>query len=88
MQVQYSKIIFFTYLICEDVELEVMQDDKDVIFPYESLILHLCPIPVTALLFKMEEANIASRAKAQEFIQATSQVSSVLLFLPFCSFTG
>lgn len=29
---------------------------------------------VTALLFKMEEANIASRAKAQEFIQATSQV--------------
>uniref|UniRef100_A0AAY4CKB2 SFR19-like C-terminal domain-containing protein n=1 Tax=Denticeps clupeoides TaxID=299321 RepID=A0AAY4CKB2_9TELE len=30
---------------------------------------------LTALLFKMEEANIASRAKAQEFIQATSQVS-------------
>uniref|UniRef100_A0A674BLC1 SR-related CTD-associated factor 1 n=1 Tax=Salmo trutta TaxID=8032 RepID=A0A674BLC1_SALTR len=29
---------------------------------------------VTALLFKMEEANIASRAKAQEFIHATSQV--------------
>lgn len=31
-------------------------------------------LTVTALLFKMEEANIASRAKAQEFIQATSQV--------------
>lgn len=29
---------------------------------------------MTALLFKMEEANIASRAKAQEFIQATSQI--------------
>lgn len=27
----------------------------------------------------MEEANIASRAKAQEFIQATSQVKSVIL---------
>uniref|UniRef100_A0A3B4A722 SFR19-like C-terminal domain-containing protein n=1 Tax=Periophthalmus magnuspinnatus TaxID=409849 RepID=A0A3B4A722_9GOBI len=32
-------------------------------------------LALTALLFKMEEANIASRAKAQEFIQATSQVS-------------
>lgn len=32
-------------------------------------------LTVTALLFKMEEANIASRAKAQEFIQATSQVT-------------
>ncbi|XP_007251121.3 splicing factor, arginine/serine-rich 19 isoform X2 [Astyanax mexicanus] len=31
-------------------------------------------LALTALLFKMEEANIASRAKAQEFIQATSQV--------------
>ncbi|KAF3845732.1 hypothetical protein F7725_002810 [Dissostichus mawsoni] len=31
---------------------------------------------MTALLFKMEEANIASRAKAQEFIQATSQILS------------
>uniref|UniRef100_A0A8C5DJ78 SFR19-like C-terminal domain-containing protein n=1 Tax=Gouania willdenowi TaxID=441366 RepID=A0A8C5DJ78_GOUWI len=31
------------------------------------------PSVLTALLFKMEEANIASRAKAQEFIQATSQ---------------
>uniref|UniRef100_A0A8C0XTC1 SFR19-like C-terminal domain-containing protein n=1 Tax=Cyprinus carpio carpio TaxID=630221 RepID=A0A8C0XTC1_CYPCA len=30
-------------------------------------------VDLTALLFKMEEANIASRAKAQEFIQATSQ---------------
>uniref|UniRef100_A0AAX7T620 SFR19-like C-terminal domain-containing protein n=1 Tax=Astatotilapia calliptera TaxID=8154 RepID=A0AAX7T620_ASTCA len=30
-------------------------------------------LALTALLFKMEEANIASRAKAQEFIQATSQ---------------
>lgn len=30
---------------------------------------------VTALLFKMEEANITNRAKAQEFIQATNQVS-------------
>ena len=29
---------------------------------------------VTALLFKMEEANLASRAKAQELIQATNQV--------------
>jgi len=27
----------------------------------------------------MEEVNIASRAKAQEFIQATSQVKSVIL---------
>uniref|UniRef100_A0A7N8XQP8 SR-related CTD-associated factor 1 n=1 Tax=Mastacembelus armatus TaxID=205130 RepID=A0A7N8XQP8_9TELE len=35
-----------------------------------AVFLLLC---VTALLFKMEEANIASRAKAQEFIQATSQ---------------
>uniref|UniRef100_A0A3Q3IFS6 SFR19-like C-terminal domain-containing protein n=1 Tax=Monopterus albus TaxID=43700 RepID=A0A3Q3IFS6_MONAL len=33
-------------------------------------------LALTALLFKMEEANIASRAKAQEFIQATSQVRS------------
>lgn len=31
---------------------------------------------VTALLFKMEEANLASRAKAQELIQATNQVGS------------
>ncbi|XP_031817590.1 splicing factor, arginine/serine-rich 19 [Sarcophilus harrisii] len=30
--------------------------------------------PVTALLFKMEEANLASRAKAQELIQATNQI--------------
>uniref|UniRef100_A0A670IVR9 SFR19-like C-terminal domain-containing protein n=1 Tax=Podarcis muralis TaxID=64176 RepID=A0A670IVR9_PODMU len=29
---------------------------------------------VTALLFKMEEANLASRAKAQELIQATNQI--------------
>lgn len=29
---------------------------------------------MTALLFKMEEANLASRAKAQELIQATNQV--------------
>uniref|UniRef100_A0A8C6UUG2 SFR19-like C-terminal domain-containing protein n=1 Tax=Neogobius melanostomus TaxID=47308 RepID=A0A8C6UUG2_9GOBI len=35
---------------------------------------------VTALLFKMEEANIASRAKAQEFIQATSQLSLLTVF--------
>uniref|UniRef100_A0A8C7YYH8 SFR19-like C-terminal domain-containing protein n=1 Tax=Oryzias sinensis TaxID=183150 RepID=A0A8C7YYH8_9TELE len=34
------------------------------------------PPSVTALLFKMEEANLASRAKAQEFIQATSQILS------------
>lgn len=33
-------------------------------------------IAVTALLFKMEEANLASRAKAQELIQATNQVGS------------
>uniref|UniRef100_A0A672QZ24 SFR19-like C-terminal domain-containing protein n=1 Tax=Sinocyclocheilus grahami TaxID=75366 RepID=A0A672QZ24_SINGR len=39
-------------------------------------VLLLNPFSVTALLFKMEEANIASRAKAQEFIQATSQVKS------------
>lgn len=56
--------------------------------PYESLIFNLCPVPVTALLFKMEEANIASRAKAQEFIQATSQVRFVFLFIPNCSFAG
>lgn len=31
---------------------------------------------MTALLFKMEEANLASRAKAQELIQATSQVGT------------
>lgn len=43
------------------------------------------PPSVTALLFKMEEANLASRAKAQEFIQATSQVSweAHLPLLPF-----
>lgn len=35
--------------------------------------------PVTALLFKMEEANLASRAKAHELIQATNQVGSTLL---------
>ena len=34
------------------------------------------PPVVTALLFKMEEANLASRAKAQELIQATNQVGS------------
>lgn len=34
------------------------------------------PPAVTALLFKMEEANLASRAKAQELIQATNQVCS------------
>lgn len=33
-------------------------------------------LAVTALLFKMEEANLASRAKAQELIQATNQVGS------------
>ncbi|KAM3598105.1 uncharacterized protein V6R79_013520 [Siganus canaliculatus] len=33
-------------------------------------------LALTALLFKMEEANIASRAKAQEFIQATTQILS------------
>ncbi|XP_060749325.1 splicing factor, arginine/serine-rich 19 [Tachysurus vachellii] len=33
-------------------------------------------LALTALLFKMEEANMASRAKAQEFIQATSQILS------------
>ncbi|XP_023654296.2 uncharacterized protein scaf1 [Paramormyrops kingsleyae] len=33
-------------------------------------------LALTALLFKMEEANLASRAKAQEFIQATSQILS------------
>ena len=33
------------------------------------------PLPaVTALLFKMEEANLASRAKAQELLHATNQV--------------
>lgn len=31
---------------------------------------------MTALLFKMEEANLASRAKAQELIQATNQVGT------------
>ncbi|XP_058509606.1 splicing factor, arginine/serine-rich 19 [Solea solea] len=33
-------------------------------------------LALTALLFKMEEANITSRAKAQEFIQATNQILS------------
>ncbi|XP_036408749.1 splicing factor, arginine/serine-rich 19 [Megalops cyprinoides] len=33
-------------------------------------------LALTALLFKMEEANTAGRAKAQEFIQATSQILS------------
>lgn len=33
-------------------------------------------LAVTALLFKMEEANLASRAKAQELIQATNQVGT------------
>ena len=32
------------------------------------------PPTVTALLFKMEEANLASRAKAQELLHATNQV--------------
>uniref|UniRef100_A0A8B9PPZ2 SFR19-like C-terminal domain-containing protein n=1 Tax=Apteryx owenii TaxID=8824 RepID=A0A8B9PPZ2_APTOW len=34
------------------------------------------PRRLTALLFKMEEANLASRAKAQELIQATNQVGT------------
>ena len=38
------------------------------------LVVHSPPTAVTALLFKMEEANLASRAKAQELIQATNQV--------------
>ncbi|KAJ8253581.1 hypothetical protein COCON_G00201930 [Conger conger] len=33
-------------------------------------------LALTALLFKMEEANVAGRAKAHEFIQATSQILS------------
>ncbi|XP_039556419.1 splicing factor, arginine/serine-rich 19, partial [Passer montanus] len=33
-------------------------------------------LALTALLFKMEEANLASRAKAQELIQATNQVGT------------
>ncbi|KAG5832032.1 hypothetical protein ANANG_G00286800 [Anguilla anguilla] len=33
-------------------------------------------LALTALLFKMEEANVAGRAKAHEFIQATSQMLS------------
>uniref|UniRef100_A0A8C5QID4 SR-related CTD associated factor 1 n=1 Tax=Leptobrachium leishanense TaxID=445787 RepID=A0A8C5QID4_9ANUR len=33
-------------------------------------------LALTALLFKMEEANMASRAKAQELIQATNQILS------------
>lgn len=33
---------------------------------------------MTALLFKMEEANLASRAKAQELIQATNQVGGIV----------
>ncbi|CDQ96484.1 unnamed protein product [Oncorhynchus mykiss] len=40
-------------------------------------------LALTALLFKMEEANIASRAKAQEFIHATSQVCvSLINYIP------
>uniref|UniRef100_A0A3P8VZC6 SR-related CTD-associated factor 1 n=1 Tax=Cynoglossus semilaevis TaxID=244447 RepID=A0A3P8VZC6_CYNSE len=34
-------------------------------------------LALTALLFKMEEANITNRAKAQEFIQATNQSQSL-----------
>lgn len=45
------------------------------IHPDTCLVL-LLSIAVTALLFKMEEANLASRAKAQELIQATNQVGS------------
>lgn len=56
--------------------------------PFCILKPNLCLVPVTALLFKMEEANIASRAKAQEFIQATSQVSSVFVCLPYCNIVG
>lgn len=41
------------------------------------LVLNTLLLAVTALLFKMEEANLASRAKAQELIQATNQVGSL-----------
>lgn len=47
---------------------------------FSNLYAHSCNLGVlvsplvTALLFKMEEANLASRAKAQELIQATNQV--------------
>uniref|UniRef100_A0A4X1VY77 SFR19-like C-terminal domain-containing protein n=1 Tax=Sus scrofa TaxID=9823 RepID=A0A4X1VY77_PIG len=73
-----------TRLLSEDMlELvaEVRIGDRDPIpLPVPSLL----PRPrawrtgktVTALLFKMEEANLASRAKAQELIQATNQILS------------
>lgn len=44
--------------------------------PTPALTVTPLSVAVTALLFKMEEANLASRAKAQELIQATNQVGS------------
>lgn len=59
-------------------EPEYMQESikSEERFQLQVLMFPLLLPSVTALLFKMEEANLASRAKAQEFIQATSQVSS------------
>ncbi|XP_044038591.1 splicing factor, arginine/serine-rich 19 [Siniperca chuatsi] len=45
-------------------------------------------LALTALLFKMEEANIASRAKAQEFIQATSQTPPSIMPVGLSGVTG
>lgn len=39
-------------------------------------------LALTALLFKMEEANLASRAKAQELLHATNQILSQAKPLP------
>uniref|UniRef100_A0A2K5UTA7 SFR19-like C-terminal domain-containing protein n=1 Tax=Macaca fascicularis TaxID=9541 RepID=A0A2K5UTA7_MACFA len=73
-----------TQLLSEDMlELvaEVRIGDRDPIpLPVPSLLPRLrawrTGKTVTALLFKMEEANLASRAKAQELIQATNQILS------------
>uniref|UniRef100_A0A8C9ADT3 SFR19-like C-terminal domain-containing protein n=1 Tax=Prolemur simus TaxID=1328070 RepID=A0A8C9ADT3_PROSS len=73
-----------TRLLSEDMlELvaEVRIGDRDPIpLPVPSLLPRLrawrTGKTVTALLFKMEEANLASRAKAQELIQATNQILS------------
>uniref|UniRef100_A0A8C4LB04 SR-related CTD associated factor 1 n=1 Tax=Equus asinus TaxID=9793 RepID=A0A8C4LB04_EQUAS len=73
-----------TRLLSEDMlELvaEVRIGDRDPMpLPVPSLLPRLrawrTGKTVTALLFKMEEANLASRAKAQELIQATNQILS------------
>uniref|UniRef100_A0A8B9KJC6 SFR19-like C-terminal domain-containing protein n=1 Tax=Astyanax mexicanus TaxID=7994 RepID=A0A8B9KJC6_ASTMX len=57
--------------------LKARMDENGDVLHLTAFIYRMCfNALLTALLFKMEEANIASRAKAQEFIQATSQVRS------------